>query len=152
MASTPRAASSAARLCASLCARVTSARRCGSVATSGIACLRPILPPGQAASRQRQIEIKKDLSLRAQRSNLIDNAPIGTEIAASPCGLLAMMVVFGRRRSPVRAGAGLGGITAMRARWLLPIAIGLAPGVPALGQTAAAPTVLHLTQTAESKV
>jgi uncharacterized protein len=40
----------------------------------------------------------------------------------------------------------------MRARWLLPIAIALSPGVPALGQTAVAPTVLHLTQTAESKV
>jgi uncharacterized protein len=40
----------------------------------------------------------------------------------------------------------------MRARWLLPMAIALLPGMPAFGETAAAPTVLHLTQTAESKV
>ena len=40
----------------------------------------------------------------------------------------------------------------MRARWLLPMAIAVASSAPAFGQTAAAPTVLHLTQTAESKV
>jgi uncharacterized protein len=40
----------------------------------------------------------------------------------------------------------------MRARWLLSVAIALSLGVPAFGQTAPAPTVLHLTQTAESKV
>ena len=39
----------------------------------------------------------------------------------------------------------------MRATWLLPLAIAAASSAPAFGQTAAAPTVLHLTQTAESK-
>jgi predicted secreted protein len=40
----------------------------------------------------------------------------------------------------------------MRARWLLPMTIAAASSAPALGQTVAAPTVLHLTQTAEQKV
>jgi uncharacterized protein len=40
----------------------------------------------------------------------------------------------------------------MRARWLLPVAVALSPALSALGQPIAAPTVLHLTQTAESKV
>ena len=39
----------------------------------------------------------------------------------------------------------------MRARRLLPMVIAAASSAPAFGQTAAAPTVLHLTQTAESK-
>jgi uncharacterized protein len=40
----------------------------------------------------------------------------------------------------------------MRVRWLLPMAIAAVWSAPALGQAAAAPTVLHLSQTAESKV
>jgi uncharacterized protein len=40
----------------------------------------------------------------------------------------------------------------VRARLLLPIAIAVMSGAPAFGQTAVAPTVLHLTQTAEQKV
>jgi hypothetical protein len=42
------------------------------------------------AGDQNCLEIRKGSSLRAQRSNLVDNAPTWLEIAASPCGLLAM--------------------------------------------------------------
>jgi uncharacterized protein len=40
----------------------------------------------------------------------------------------------------------------VRARWLLPTLIAALANTPAFGQTTAAPTVLHLTKTVESKV
>src|SRR5439155_27219943 len=39
---------------------------------------------------QDSLEIRTGSSLRAQRSNLVDDAPGRLEIAASPCGHLAM--------------------------------------------------------------
>ena len=44
---------------------------------------------GGAVTQALQSRGKREPSLRAQRSNLLDHAPTCAEIAASPCGLLA---------------------------------------------------------------